>query len=405
MKIGQFRKITLFMLIIAVALSIFSCKKDTLEGNSETTEETTNSQPEENLEFVTVDFRKNDGTSPKGYSIKPETSHIVFIGNPSKIYYDFSIRVEKRATPLYIELQDFNYQANKSTIALDASNVIFTQKVYLIANGNCSIYGGYASDGKSKSSQSWNIGYDNPTNGENGGVGGIGNATVVLNSGGIIVNKDAVLTLVGGNGGSGGSGGSGQGGSSEGIGQSGHGGTGGTGGTGGVGLLVNNEISIENNGTLALIGGKGGTGGEGGRGGNNQDTGVFDRADHGGNGGNGGNGGTGGYAIQILTTEDKVKVEGNRITLIGGNGGNGGNGNKGGDSCKNEFQTSSGGTPGKGGNGGTGGNGGLAAQGFFADADMQNGSGGLGGSKGDPGYNPSIGYGQSGTDGSNGIKP
>ena len=406
MKNKQLRRISLLILVTMTVLCLFSCKKDPLKEEGYTYDEANNWYVQENEETktITVNFTQSETDISREYIIDAEIAHIVFIGDPFTVYQNFNIKVATRATPLYIELQDFNYMSPTDTVALDASGVIFTQKVYLIVNGNSSIYAGATSSGEDAENYKWNTGYKNPASGKDGADGEEGQSAIVVNNGYIAIKENTVFTLVGGSGGNGGNGGSGQGGKSDGIGQAGHGGEGGTGGTGGTGLCVNNEISIENNGAFTIIGGNGGNGGNGGRGGENLDTGAFDRADHGGDGGKGGKGGNGGYAIEVVSGAEKAQTTGNPITLVGGNGGNGGNGNDGGSSCRNEFQSGQGGNPGAAGSGGDGGDGGLATQDFSTNVNIQNGEGGKGGLKGAAGYSPNLGYGDGGKDGDAGAK-
>ncbi len=353
---------------------------------------------------VTYNLSTMDPNLHLNYEISDGYNKVIFIGKSTVTYKDLSILVAGRYSDLTIELRNFKFEGRDGTAAIDATDVNANFQVTIEITGTSSVKGGIGSagiNGISYGADRFDSSTNNPREGGIGAEGSIGAPGIVGNNIGIKVNPSATFTVIGGNGGSGGNGGTGEGGSMSGIGQSGHGGRGAKGGSGGYGISVANKITILNEGALYVIGGNGGDGGNGGNGGNNLDTAPTDRADHGGNGADGGNGGNGGIAFYVDDSA-AVSIGGNKPSLSGGNGGTGGNGGNGGNSCKCMFQTSDGGNPGAAGNGGNGGNGGRATEESSSPFVCKGGSAGTGGKAGVPGYNPEIGYGTYGTDGSAG---
>ena len=345
------------------------------------------------------------------YEISASFSTVSFVGDSSRSYYGSIVALE-RSSDLIIEMHNFNYagiDGISSKPAIDASLVSSEYKVTTSIYGNIKGEGGNGekgSDGYSYNINSNNSSSSYARDGGRGNNGGNGAPMILGNNLVLIINKGSKVSIHGGDGGRGGIGGDGEGGSSSGIGYSGDGGYGGNGGSGAYAIKATEDLSIQNNGSLNIIGGNGGDGGDGGDGGNNLDDGTFDRAEHGGDAGDGGRGGDGNYAICIESGHE-ITLKGNIITLYGGNGGDGGDGGNGGNSCKNAFQSSNGGNPGDAGSGGDGGNGEIGYVSEVINSKIINlpGIGGKGGSHGNPGYNKAIGYGFSGVDGRDGITP
>lgn len=403
------KKIFKLLSLILVLLMLYSCNKTKkLEKEGYTYIETEGWYEKEgdSQNESIINLTQSNELIQKKYAINSDVEKIVFIGNPQVLYTDFCIVVNSRTTNLYVEFNDFNYQAKSGEIGLDATNVIGEQKVYLLIKGSSSIKGGKGKNGNAGTSYNYNSAVKDAkaNNGGTGENGKKGCEAIVANRLYISIFEHSKLTLTGGNGGNGGSGGNGQGSKYTGIGQAGHAGNGGNGGSGGHALVINQSLSIENKGECRLIGGSGGNGANGGHGGENKDTGTFDRADHGGNGGNGGHGGTGGSAIYAKSTDVEIKVADNVIVVKSGIGGNGANGGDGGSSCKCEFQSSKGGDPGASGNGGNGGNAGELFVNCNVYSTKENSQGGSGGLAGQPGYNPEKGYGNYGSNGINGVE-
>lgn len=403
--------IVLIVVLTALALLVSCSQQDELQKQGYKFNEATDWYEKEGevttegteVEGTFINLTKSETDINKTYVVNENQNRVVFIGNSSRIYTNFSIKISGRYSDVTVELRNLKFNAPESTVGLDASDVNPDFTVYIIASGTSAIRGGNGKNGAAGKSYKIDNGAKNPGNGQEGEVGEAGSDAIKGNNIYLTTSNSSTLTLTGGNGGNGGRGGDGEGSKQDGIGHAGNAANGGIGGNGGSGLDVTTRLSIENNGIITMIGGNGGNGGDGGHGGNNRDTGFTDRADHAGHGGSGGDGGNGGYGLYVAD-EAHVRVSADFATMYGGKGGNGGNGNDGGNSCKNELQSSKGGSPGNAGNGGNGGDGGRSA--YNIDQTLykaKTSEGGLGGKKGNPGRNPEIGYGAEGHDGTNGA--
>lgn len=336
------------------------------------------------LSKLMVDFRTTNKTDVNDtYTTASGTKEVIFVGNPSVVYTNFSIVVSATVEDLKITFIDFNYVGRSGSPAFDASKLSNDSVLVLNAKGNSSIKGADGSNGANGKSHKRDEAVKNKTaeNGGKGNAGATGQTALYANTIKINIDQSGSLSLYGGNGGKGGNGGDGEGSKNKGIAQSGHGGAGGNGGNGGDGLHICGTLSLESKGRFYTCGGSGGNGGNGGSGGNYCDKAATDRADNGGNGGKGGNGGTGGHGANAEDYASISTTEWTTAFSVGGNGGNGGNGGDGGASGKNEFQTV-GGTPGAAGSKGTGGNMGYALNNCTFDINVTNGNNGADGSNG-----------------------
>ena len=333
-----------------------------------------------------VDFRTSSSTNINAvYTVSSDLKRVIFIGDPSKTYTNFSIVVSASGERFELNLVDFKYSAQPRTVGLDASNLSNNSVLVINARGNAEIRGGDGKDGSSGASYDINNATKSPRSGGPGNNGESGSQALVCNNIEINIAINGSLKLFGGNGGDGGNGGHGEGSASDGIAQCGHGGNGGHGGAGGNAIEIRYKLVLNSLGNFSATGGNGADGGSGGNGGNNKDTGAFDRADHGGHGADGGNGGKGGVGIYINQNVLVEVINSSTIFATGGNGGKGGSGGSGGKSCKNEFQSSDGGNPGDAGSGGQGGMGGNSINYNDLSVIRKGGSGGYGGSAGTPG--------------------
>ena len=215
---------------------------------------------------------------------------------------------------------------------------------------------------------------------------------------------------------------------------------------GGCGIVANHVVlqAYNRNAFVTIKGGNGGRGGNGQKGqkgsnGVNPPRGWFFNPIHGDNGGNGGlggeagNGGNGGYAIKVNDSIGTIKLSKIKnsngeytFNLEGGNGGNGGAGGAGGDGGNGCSDVSANifngvGNPGKGGNGGDGGLGGNGGNGMPAtnatnEEDInyyggkagsagEGGRAGVGGTSGSGGDAGALGPdGANGSDGNDGTR-
>lgn len=350
-----------------------------------------------------IDFRTKGVTNIDAtYTTASGAEEVIFVGNPSVTYTNFSIVISATTDDLTITFQDFNYVGKDGVVAFDAANLSSESQLKIRSRGSSSITGANGKNGANVKSYNRNSGekHTRAKDGENGLNGTDGQVAVIANNILIEIAKNGSLSITGGNGGKGSNGGNGEGSQNDGIAQAGHGGKGGNGGKGADALKVYNKLAIKGEGALYITGGNGGAAGNGGSGGNNLDKGAFDRADNGGHGGAGGTGGHGGSGICFENSNTKGEdCYLSAVLVKGGNGGNGGKGGDGGDGGKNEFQ-SQGSAPGNAGNGGNGGNGGLSLYNCSFTINKQKSNGGAGGDAGSPSTTPYSGKsGKKGTGG------
>ncbi len=404
----------LMPLLAVLSVGLYGCGND-LEKQGYTYDEPNGwyvkEGEEENdklLDGTFVNLTKSQSNLSKQYVITSTVNRVVFIGNSSVNYTNFNIIVEGRQSDVYIELQNFKFEAPEGADGINADDVFPSYNVFIMSSGTSAVKGGKGESGTAGTSYKYNGSSGAPKNGGKGLDGGTGCSAISGNTVYLTAKSSSILTLIGGDGGNGGIGGDGEGSKGGGLGTvgkgAGNGGNGGTGGQGGSAVNISSELKIENNGKISLLGGTGGNGGTGGRGGNGGNP-SFASPDDGGDGGNGGTGGTGGFGIN-LQENASLKVSNQTVSVEGGNGGNGGSGNNGGDGHKWAMDyVSKGANAGDAGNGGNGGNGGLSTN--FADKSLfnhKNGQGGDGGFAGNPGSAPK-GDGNQGIDGKSGDTP
>ncbi len=346
------KKISIVLLVF-VTIFLFGCK------NKKGFKEKDGLYIKENEEYSELDINfslMDNSYVAKEYQINSKYKKICFIGDANTEYSSFSIKIEPVTNNIELVFDNFSFSAASEKVAIDASDVNTDVLVTLTVKGQSTIKGGMGKIGKSGTSFDYNYGYSTTKPGEQGGVGKDGAPAIIGNNILLNIEEESSLIVIGGFGGNGGAGGNGGGAAIKGIGQAGHGAKGGNGGAGNAGMIIKSELSINNRGSISIIGGSGGKGGIGGHGGENKDTKITDRADNAGNGGRGGKGGIG--AMGLFVNENTViNILENKILKIkSGAGGNGGKGGAGGSSTKNQFQTSNGGSAGNGGDGGNGGN-------------------------------------------------
>ena len=357
----------LFCFIVIVTIFCVSCEqKNELEkeGYIYETQEGWYIKYNDDKKEKVINLTQSNNQLSKTYVVESEIEKLIIIGDSQIVYTAFNILANARSKDLKIELENFNYISGVNKVALDVSNVIGEQIVYLEIKGTSSITGGKGLNGRHGESYSYNSAIERatPRDGGNGEAGGKGKEAIIGNNIYINICEYSSLIIEGGSGGNGGHGGHGEGSKMEDEGQAGHAGNGGSGGNGGNAIVVNELLNINNKGVCKIIGGTGGSGGNGGHGGENKDTGTFEQADDAGDGGSGGIGGNGGYAIYLNTANIDFDIKGEGIIVQGGSGGNGGTGGTGGSSCKNSWPTD---YSGKHGNGGIGGNGGNANEAVY----------------------------------------
>lgn len=340
-----------------------------------------------------LDFRKTTKTNIDFvYTTASGTEEVIFAGNPSLTYTNFSIVISATTGDVSITLQDFNYVGRDDSPAFDAGKLSSECQLTIKSKGNSSIRG---ADGEKLANgtsydRNSNEKHTQAANGERGKDGTEAQIAVIANNILFDIAKNGSLTLTGGEGGDGSDGGNGQGSRNDGIAQAGHGGDGGNGANGADALKVYSKLSSQGEGVLNVYGGKGGKGGNAGSGGNNLDKGLTDRADNGGNGGKGGRGGDGGAGISFVNSDSGNGSYLSLVLVKGGDGGKGGRGGDAGDGGKNELQ-SQGSAPGNAGDGGNGGNGGVCLKNCSFTVNKQLSSGGKGGTCGQYSNNPYAG--------------
>ncbi|MDE6441129.1 MAG: hypothetical protein K2L12_00060 [Clostridia bacterium] len=287
--------------------------------------------PEYIDETTVLDLRAFNGEVNKTITLRTGAEALRIIGDSQKEYVGLNIKIENSPFERYVALENVNivYSSDKGAISSNAENV-----VWIISEGNSN-----------------SIKTDK-----------IGIASALNVAGGLNIVGSAKLTISGSQGKAGGEGayngtnGSGAGASGK------SGNTGDPGHIGGVSIIAD-EVKINIESELTIIGGKGGTGGIGGVGANGlkgSNAGfIWVGGGDGGNGGNGGNGGVGGVGGQAMNI-NRLTVFGGNVNIKGGAGGDGGNGGVGGNGGAggNGIWASNGKT-GVGGAGGIGGNGGL----------------------------------------------
>ena len=143
------------------------------------------------------------------YSIPETYNKVVFVGNSTTTYTDFSIVAAGRYSDLVIELQNFKLEGKAGSAAIDTSDVNATFEVTIEVNGTSSVKGGAGSAGSkgaSYDSNRFSSSTNNPRNGGDGSDGNTGVPAIYGNSLAVKINNAATLTVIGGNGGNGGGG-------------------------------------------------------------------------------------------------------------------------------------------------------------------------------------------------------
>lgn len=300
-------KKALFFVSVIAALSVGLCGcGDSLERQGYKYDEPNDwyvkdgeEKNDELIEGTFINLTKSPSILSKQYIVTPSENRVVFIGNSSLNYTDFSIVVEGRTSDVYIELQNFKFEAPAGEDGINADDVFPTYNVYIMSSGTSSIKGGKGENGEAGTSYKYNGSSGAPKNGSKGLEGGIGCSAISGNTIYLTANTSSKLTLTGGDGGDGGNGGQG--------------------GTGGYGIYLQENASLKiSDNAFSVEGGKGGQGGNGSNGGDGHKW-AMDYVSKGANPGDAGNGGDGGSGGLSTNFSDK-----SLFTHNSGQGGKGG---------------------------------------------------------------------------------